>query len=217
MAAVVGATGSTGFRIARSAIINGRSSGLLLVDLGNANDFHIEENLLSLPRGYPTQNEAILVFVSHSAEQSVGGRIRGNRIVNSGLDISGSDHLIIGNDISGWAFGAGVTIDRNDTGSIGIESWDSNSTISGNLVARNGADGIDVGGRNSVVSGNTAIGNGLRIVRNVAHPVANGPQGYGYCDQSAQVHGVTGEGNRLAGMLGAMRILGDTVLGDGER
>ena len=121
-----------------------------------------------------------------------------------------------------------MTIDSNDTGSIGVESWDTVSRINGNVVARNGADGIDVGGQNSPVTGNTTIGNGLRtdgrfgkgcgisvrygdavhngnrsrIAMNVAQQVANGPQGYGYCDQSAQVRGVTGEGNRLTETLG---------------
>lgn len=119
-------------------------------------------------------NEAFLV--SDSAQAVRDGDFSFNRLEGSAIDVAGSNLDIHHNDISGWGFGAGVTIEQTvntHTNSIrsnrihnslavidsngyrpgGIENWGYSSEISNNEIFSCAGAGMDQGGSGAGLSG----------------------------------------------------------------
>ena len=129
-------------------------------------------------------NQAFLV--SESARTVVDGEFAFNRCVGSATNFAGANLSIHHNDISGWGFGAGVTIEQtpNTYGNsirankchsslnvvdvngycpAGIENWGYNSEISYNVLYGNAGAGMDQGGKMCRVIGNICYNNGQNM------------------------------------------------------
>jgi hypothetical protein len=179
----VSLTGGSGHLVNDIAIIGAGSSRWLLLALDGISNTVIERSIFSLPVPYTTQNQGINLSCSTASPTDI--RILDNVLVNTGMDICASSSEINHNDISGWAFGGGITteqnaasskftiignsvyngattIDENSTDTSGIENWAQNSLIADNLIWNNGGSGISQGGQQSLVIGNILWGNGQR-------------------------------------------------------
>lgn len=186
------------FNVHDIRIINAPALLLIVQAATNSPAFWIERNDIEMTAGATTQNQCINVS-STSGSGTTFGVINGNKCVNSGMLVDGSNISITNNDVSGYKFGGGIVVaadatysfkinisgnslhdsgtgaDVNSTFPNGIESWASRSTISHNRLWNNASCGVSLGGQYVNVSGNIAWDNGTRTD---AHPQA------GFCTEA---------------------------------
>lgn len=147
----------------------------------NHNKFTRSASIVAVNHEAWRYNQAFLI--SDSAQAVRNGEFSHNELVGSAIDLAGSNIDVHHNDIAGWGFGAGVTIEqtvntRNNTvaynrlhNSIavmdengyrpgGIENWGSNSALICNEIFSNAGAGIDQGGQRARVIGNICYNNG---------------------------------------------------------
>lgn len=158
-----------------SAIINTYRIGMWIV---GTNDFRVAGNLF-LKAGSAEgtyQNEAIA-----SSGTINRGWIQDNYLRGWGTLLDGNDLVITGNIITGWTYGAGISlnaantlrpivignncsnssgIDVNSTYPSGIECWAPYAVIQGNVCYFNGSAGISFQGEWTICTGNICINNG---------------------------------------------------------
>ena len=182
----VAITGGSGHDIENIEIKGAGSSLWLLTSFDAISKTVIHHNLLSLPTAAATQNQGINLSCYSGPPTAV--RIVDNVLTNTGMDICAASSEISHNEISGWAFGGGITteqnaasnkltiignrihdgattIDSNSTPTHGIENWAAESLIADNLIWNNGGSGIEQGGQQSLIIGNVLWGNGQRTDR----------------------------------------------------
>lgn len=175
---VVGMISCTDFEFVNNEILNLTGIGLVC---NNVQRFLIDKNYITRATPSTSYNQAI--NIESSAGQSADGTISNNTCVGSGTDFSGIRLKIVKNSISGWSFGAGITIEQSTTsesytidgnycfGSIGgpdvnatyplgIEMWGAYSTVTNNQCYSNSGDGIAIGGVHSICRGNICFNNG---------------------------------------------------------
>ena len=175
----LGFIGCNRVKVHDAGVINGTRNGIAF---NGGSDLSAVDCLLTKAGAAVNsfQNEAIIVSVGGGAVNTV--RVRGNTITGWGTLFSGNDVHVIDNNVSGWGYGAGITInadtstsrpvivgntckdstglDVNNTQPSGIECWSPYATITGNTCENNAGAGIAVGGQSSTVTGNTCVNNG---------------------------------------------------------
>jgi polygalacturonase len=172
---------SNGVSVRRVQIVNQGRFGIVLN--GGANYDFLDNTISCRAKnsticGTSAQNQAILVA---SSLPSGGGRIAGNTLTGSGMDIATANSAIVYNTITHWHFGGGITTeqasnaygltivgnvttggigtDANNTVVLGLEQWAPDSYIAFNYSADNDGDGIDIGGLNNTVDRNVTVDN----------------------------------------------------------
>jgi hypothetical protein len=181
-------------RIDHVSVINGGTNMLLLnsaAGAGGSSNITIEDNYLALSSPSTTQNECI-----NTSASGGGGltnyHIQRNVCVNTAMELSMSYSDIRDNEISGWAFGSGITVnqdtsthnlvisgnnihdsavtfDVNSTYPSGIEAYAADSVVSSNTCNTLASVCVVYGGQRSAIVGNQAYGMGKR---NDAHGAA---------------------------------------------
>lgn len=172
-----------GFTLCDNFTVEGcKFLGIVLYGIGcnQATNFAIKNNLFvkDVPSPGP-QNEAIIL--TDVSGGSVRGEISGNRLIGTGMMVSGKNIIIADNYIRGWKYGSGITaggsvttdfiirdnyvtggagLDSNATVCTGIENWCPNAVISGNVCSWNAGDGIDNSALHCTIVGNVCYNNG---------------------------------------------------------
>lgn len=157
--------------------IKWRNFGL---SVGDSTQVLIENNFFQRTTAVNTVTMAINIFAVSGYPMYT--TIRGNRLVNAGMNATMAYSEVIDNVISGWRYGgaivtqqdpkaANITISRNicvlsygtdvdATNCPGIESWAPFSVVTGNICISCSGSGIDMGSKQSVVTGNLCANNG---------------------------------------------------------
>jgi hypothetical protein len=140
----------------------------------------IENNYFDMPAPSSSPNQGINLSISAGVVTNV--TIRNNILIGTGIYSDGTKILIDGNNVSGWAFGSGITCgpgsgdsnytitnnictggigeDVNNTYPSGIECWIPNSVIIGNQCNTNSGNGIQLGSTGTVCADNICYNNG---------------------------------------------------------
>lgn len=161
-----------------------RMYGTFGMSVQGVTNFNISDNTITLTTPRTTQNQCILAT---AALQNSNGFISKNICVGSAIEYDGTNIVVVGNEVSGWKFGGGITTgpcsgcgiidghnsiigntlhdsgtaaDSNLTFPLGIEDWGPFDTVVGNVTFRNGGVGINAGGNNSVYANNVGWDNG---------------------------------------------------------
>lgn len=167
------------------SVLNCACTGLQRQTIGigvNAGgNFEIGSNYFNQPTPSTSYNQAI--NISNSAGITGPHVVRDNICKGTACFTQGSDGNWLGNCVSGWSFGSGITLgpngntarntvignncsqsiggpDVNATYPLGIECWSLNSTVSGNVCYANSGTGIFCNGNGSVCTGNVSYNNG---------------------------------------------------------
>jgi len=173
--------GGANLTINRVSIINAGSGPWLQISLNGVTAAQVTNSYIHRTAAATTQNQAINVSSSYAAADNL--LISGNTLVNSGTLVNATHLRYIGNSVSGWAYGAGISthptqsanatiadnvfydsgvaVDADGAWPNGIESWGPHAVITGNRVS-NVAAGLFVSGPNSLLSGNTVYAAGKR-------------------------------------------------------
>jgi hypothetical protein len=194
--AVVNLTNCGGFEIANCRVLNLTGVGLAI---NGGRRFRVVGNFISKATPAITQNQAILI--SSSSRSSLDGYIESNYLFNSAMNVACVDLWVVGNYITGWGFGAGVTTEQDVANSIrvriinnvlensqstvdvngyrpgGVENWAPYSVIAGNHIAACAGAGIDQGGKYTVVRDNVILNNGTSGVDSTPGPQSSGGDG----------------------------------------
>jgi hypothetical protein len=146
-------------------------------------------NIITRATASSSQNYGILIS-SGIGEGSVRTKVNDNTCVNCQISVNMAFADILGNDVSGWGFSAGINVQAISTTSDlnigfnichdnavtpdtfgyygdGIEQWARNSRVFANECYNCSGNGISANGRYSVYTGNTCYNNG-----NSAHSAA---------------------------------------------
>lgn len=139
-----------------------------------------ENNLAKLDTARNSINMGLNISSGLGASAYIN--IRGNKFINTNVEVDCAWSRISGNLITGWKYGGGITsqqsvysnnlvidsnicavstgTDTDATNPPGIENWAAYSTITGNMCISCSGSGIDSGGKNCTVTGNLCWNNG---------------------------------------------------------
>ena len=149
------------------------------IEINGGTNFQVHHNTITKSAYAAGLNEGIWITASTSTPQYY--ECTDNILQNTGTDFSGSDAIIARNVISGWGYGAGITIEQGATRLVidanrcsfsanvldsnaytpaGIENWASYSQVTNNQCHYNAGAGIHSAGSSCVVTGNSCVNNG---------------------------------------------------------
>jgi len=153
------------------------------LSVGDSNQILVEGNYFKTPTAVNTVQMCINFFSNPGHAGPIYNTIRGNVLINAGMNVKMAYSLIADNFIANWKYGGGIvteqdpkssnmTISRNYcilgtgtdvdvTNCPGMELWSPYSTVTNNICLYNSGSGIDCGGKYSVLSGNVTVNNGV--------------------------------------------------------
>lgn len=205
-------TGGRSLRLVRVAVVGAGAGPWLLASLNGISHAQVVGSRFQARAAQSSQNQGINVSASYAQGDDV--LIEGNTLVNTGA-LANVRHLrFLGNDVSGWGYGAGISTnpvhsadaviagnvlhdsgigqDADGAWPNGIESWGPRAVIAGNRVS-NVAAGLFIGGPDSTVTCNVVTGAGKR-----ADGVGEAGLILGYVSAAQNANGSTLLGNVVA-------------------
>jgi hypothetical protein len=208
--------GGSDIRLQRVAIVNAGTGNWLEASINGSLLGWIQDSYFQFTAPQTIQNQAI--NVSSSYAQADGWHIKNNTLVNSGALVNAAHLEFVGNNVSGWGYGAGISTsptlspdaliagnmihdsatgkDQDGAWPTGIEGWGPRQVVTGNKVVNVAASCVFIGGPSQSVTGNWCQGAGKR-----ADGAGSPAFQIGYVSASQSGNGST--------------LLGNTVVNDG--
>jgi hypothetical protein len=181
-ASVVAITGGGQVHFDHAAVVNMGTGKWLEISLNGVSHVWVDHNYLHATAAQTIQNQGLNISSSYTLGDDV--HFEDNTLVNTGALANASHFKARGNDISGWAYGAGIStnptaspdaqlvenlihdsatgVDQDGAYPTGIEGWGQRQQVVGNTISNVAAACIFVGGPSQNVTGNRCQGAGKR-------------------------------------------------------